>query len=322
MDEPTTLLPPMSPQAPYWFNFLRLAPVAFSLSTLLVVASLLLMIYRGFHWGLDFTGGLAVELQLSEARSTESLHHCLKQAGFSQVQIQHLGSSRELQIRLAPSALLSPEDLSQRLITLIRQQLDPQVVMQRVEWIGPHVGQELAQTGLLALLASLLAILLYVALRFEWRLACSAVLALAHDVIIALGALSLLQIAFDLTLIAALLSVVGYSLNDTIVVFDRIRENFRRMPHGETGYIINLSLTQTLSRTLITSATTLVVVLALLLWGGPLLRGFSVVLFIGIIVGTFSSIYVASALALKLGLQPQQLLATVVQPDESSLTNS
>jgi preprotein translocase subunit SecF len=306
----------MPPKAPCLFNFLRLAPAAFSLSTLLVVASLLLMIFRGFDWGLDFTGGLALELQLSEARSTESLQQSLKQAGFSQVQIQQLGNSREVQIRLAPSASLSHEALSQQLITLIHQQFDPQVEMQRVEWVGPNVGHELAQAGFLALLASLLGILLYVALRFEWRLACSAVLALAHDVIIALGALSLLKIAFDLTLIAALLSVVGYSLNDTIVVFDRIRENFRRTPEGETGYIINLSLTQTLSRTLITSSTTLVVVLALLLWGGPLLRGFSIVLFIGIIVGTFSSIYVASALALKLGLRPQQLLPTVKESDD------
>ncbi len=316
MDEPTTPPPLMPPKAPCLFNFLRLAPAAFSLSTLLVVASLLLMIFRGFDWGLDFTGGLALELQLSEARSTESLQQSLKQAGFSQVQIQQLGNSREVQIRLAPSASLSHEALSQQLITLIHQQFDPQVEMQRVEWVGPNVGHELAQAGFLALLASLLGILLYVALRFEWRLACSAVLALAHDVIIALGALSLLKIAFDLTLIAALLSVVGYSLNDTIVVFDRIRENFRRTPEGETGYIINLSLTQTLSRTLITSSTTLVVVLALLLWGGPLLRGFSIVLFIGIIVGTFSSIYVASALALKLGLRPQQLLPTVKESDD------
>lgn len=316
MDKTTSHVPMMPPKAPRLFNFLRLSPAAFSLSTLLLLSSILLMMCRGFHWGLDFTGGLSLELQLSQTQSTETLQQCLKQAGFPQVQIQHLGSSRELLIRLAPSATLSQERLSQQLVTAIQQQLDPQASLQRLEWVGPHVGSELVQAGLLALLASLLAILLYVTLRFEWRLACSAVLALAHDVIIVLGALSLLQIAFDLTLIAALLSVVGYSLNDTIVVFDRIRENSRRYPQCDTGYIINLSLTQTLSRTLITSATTLVVVLALLLQGGPLLQGFSAVLLIGIVVGTFSSIYVASALALKLGLQPQQLLPTVLQPDD------
>lgn len=313
MDDTNPCVPP---KAPRLFNFLCLAPTAFSLSTLLLLSSILLMMWRGFHWGLDFTGGLSLELQLSQTQSTETLQQCLKQAGYPQVQIQHLGSSRELLIRLAPSATLSQEHLSQQLVTVIQQQLDPQASLQRLEWVGPHVGAELVQTGLLALLASLLAILLYVTLRFEWRLACSAVLALTHDVIIVLGVLSLLQITFDLTLIAALLSVVGYSLNDTIVVFDRIRENSRRYPQCATGSIINLSLTQTLSRTLITSATTLVVVLALLLWGGPLLQGFSVVLLIGIVVGTFSSIYVASALALRLGLQPQQLLPTVVQPND------
>lgn len=290
------------------FDFLRLAPMAFLLSTLLIVASLLLVTLRGFHWGIDFTGGLALEVQLSRVVAPEALQVACQQAGFSQVQIQPLDNNQNLLIRIAPSSSIAHETLGKQIITLLQQQFDPQATLQRLEWLGAQAGGELTRSGLFALTAAMGATLLYVAVRFEWRLATSAVLALTHDLIITLGLLSLLSITLDLILIAALLSVIGYSLNDTIVVFDRIRENCRQNPQRPIGQIINLSLTQTLGRTLITSTTTFIVVLALFYFGGILLQSFSLVLLVGIAVGTFSSIYIASALALKLGLRSQHLL--------------
>ena len=187
--------------------------------------------------------------------------------------------------------------------------------MRRIEFVGPNVGGELAESGGLAILVSLLCILAYVSIRFQWRLAAGAVLALAHDIIITLGIFSFLQIEVDLTIIAALLTVVGYSLNDTIVVFDRIRENFLKMRKGEPEDIMNDSITQTLSRTLITSATTLFVVIALFVQGGAMIHGFALALLLGITVGTYSSIYVASALALKLGITREHLMPTPIDKE-------
>lgn len=302
--------------APHYLDFLRLSPAAFTFSAILLVGALVTIGVRGFHLGLDFTGGTSVEIQLTQPNSLELLRTTLATAGFPTALAQYAGSSCDVIFRLALRPGLTSDALGQQLLAIVHQQVDPQAILRRLEFVGPNISAELAQSWGLAILASLLAILLYATVRFEWRLATSAVLALAHDVAITLGVLSLLRVEIDLTILAALLSMVGYSLNDTIVVFDRIRENFRTYP-WETATIINLSLTQTLSRTLITSATTFMVVAVLFLCGGALLHGFSLVLLVGIAVGTFSSIYVASALALKLGIERQHVLPKVVTRAET-----
>jgi preprotein translocase subunit SecF len=205
--------------------------------------------------------------------------------------------------------------LGNQIIDALKVGTGQSVEMRRIEFVGPNVGDELAEAGGLAIIISLICILLYVSMRFEWRLAAGAVLALAHDVIITIGIFSLLEVEVDLTIVAALLTVVGYSLNDTIVVFDRIRENFRKMRKGEAPDVINNSITQTLSRTLITSGTTLFVVVALFMKGGTMIHGFALALLIGITVGTYSSIYVASALALKLGITREHLMPPQVEKE-------
>lgn len=218
-------------------------------------------------------------------------------------------------VRLQPRENVKSETLGTEVIAAIKEGTGANVEMRRVEFVGPNVGDELAEAGGLAILVSLICILIYVSVRFEWRLATGAVASLAHDIIITLGIFSLLQIEVDLTIVAALLTVVGYSLNDTIVVYDRIRENFRKMRKGEPPEIINTSITQTLSRTLITSGTTMFVVIALFAKGGAMIHGFATALLIGITVGTYSSIYVASALALKLGINRELLMPPQVEKE-------
>ncbi len=210
---------------------------------------------------------------------------------------------------------VSGETLGNQIIGAIKEGTGESVEMRRIEFVGPNVGDELTEAGGLAILVSLICILIYVSMRFEWRLAAGAVMALAHDIIITLGVFSFLQIEVDLTIVAALLTVVGYSLNDTIVVFDRIRENFRKMRKGDPADIMDASITQTLSRTLITSGTTLFVVIALFVQGGAMIHGFATALLLGITVGTYSSIYVASALALKLGIQKEHLMPPQVEKE-------
>ncbi|MGL5237389.1 MAG: protein translocase subunit SecF, partial [Plesiomonas shigelloides] len=233
--------------------------------------------------------------------------------------VQNFGTSRDVMVRMPPKDDIKGEELGRRVLTAIQQGVDAQAQVHRIEFVGPNVGSELAQAGGMAILVSLLSILIYVGIRFEWRLAAGAVLSLAHDVLLTLGVLSLFHIELDLTIVASLLSVVGYSLNDTIVVFDRIRENFRKVRRGTPRDILNLSLTQTLSRTLMTSATTLVVVLSLFVFGGALIHGFATVMLIGILIGTYSSIYVASALALKLGVKREHMLQPVVEKEGADM---
>jgi preprotein translocase subunit SecF len=218
-------------------------------------------------------------------------------------------------VRLRPRDDVQGEVLGNQILDAIKEGTGESVEMRRIEFVGPNVGDELAEAGGMAIIVSLICILLYVSMRFEWRLAAGAVMALAHDIIITIGVFSFLQIEVDLTIIAALLTVVGYSLNDTIVVFDRIRENFRKMRKGEPAEIINGSISQTLSRTLITSATTLFVVIALFTQGGANIHGFATALLLGIVVGTYSSIYVASALALKLGINKEHLMPPQVDKE-------
>ncbi|GLR10186.1 protein translocase subunit SecF [Mixta theicola] len=296
-------------------DFMRWDTLAFTLSGLLLIASVIIMGVRGFNWGLDFTGGTVIEISLEKPAELDTLRGALEKSGFVEPQVQNFGSSRDVMVRLSPNAGNAGQELGNKVVSVINQAAGQNATVKRIEFVGPSVGSDLAQAGGMALLVALICILVYVGFRFEWRLALGAVLALAHDVIITLGILSLFHIEIDLTIIASLMSVIGYSLNDSIVVSDRIRENFRKIRRGTPYEIFNVSLTQTLSRTIMTSATTLVVVLMLFIFGGALLEGFSLTMLIGVSIGTISSIYVASALALKLGMKREHMLQQKVEKE-------
>ncbi len=295
-------------------DFLRHAVPISILSLILVLGSLTSLATNGINWGLDFTGGTVVELEFSSAANLEALRGELSSVETDGAVVQNFGSSRDVLTRLpVKEGVATDTQVSHVMDAALK--LDPQVIQKRVEVVGPQIGKELAEQGGLAVLVSLICILIYVSFRFEWRLALGAVAALAHDVIITLGVFSILQLDFDLTVLAGILTVVGYSLNDTIVVFDRIRENFLKMRKGEPEEIVNTSITQTMSRTIITTGTTLVVVVALFLKGGTMIHGFAAALLMGIFVGTFSSIYVASFLAIKLGINREHMMPVEVEKE-------
>lgn len=296
-------------------DFMRWSKFAFIFSILMIGASIFTLSTKWLNWGLDFTGGTLIEVGFEQPVNLEEIRVALEAKGFGDATVQNFGSARDVMVRLRPRENVASEALGNQILSAIKDGTGESVEMRRIEFVGPNVGDELTEAGGLAIIVSLLCILLYVSMRFEWRLAAGAVLALAHDVIITLGIFSLVQVEVDLTIVAALLTVVGYSLNDTIVVFDRIRENFRKMRKGEPTEIMNDSITQTLSRTLITSGTTLFVVIALFVQGGPMIHGFAMALLLGITVGTYSSIYVASALALKLGITREHLLTPQVEKE-------
>ncbi|GLR74822.1 protein translocase subunit SecF [Aliivibrio sifiae] len=296
-------------------DFMRWSKPAFFFSMLMIVASIATLSTKWLNWGLDFTGGTLIEVGFEQPAQLTDIRGALEAKGFGDATVQNFGTARDVIVRLQPRENVKGEELGNQIISAIKEGTGDQVEMRRIEFVGPNVGDELTEAGGLAILVSLLCILAYVSIRFQWRLAAGAVLALAHDIIITLGIFSFLQIEVDLTIIAALLTVVGYSLNDTIVVFDRIRENFLKMRKGEPEDIMNDSITQTLSRTLITSATTLFVVIALFTQGGAMIHGFALALLLGITVGTYSSIYVASALALRLGITREHLMPTPVDKE-------
>ncbi|NLS43193.1 protein translocase subunit SecF [BEV proteobacterium] len=297
------------------YHFMRWDNVAFVISGTLLILSLIVMGARGFNWGLDFTGGTVIEINLEKPADLDLIRDSLEKSDFSNPLIQNFGSSRDVIVRMPPSVGTSVQELGNKVVSVINQGTEQSATVKRIEFVGPSVGNDLAQDGAMALLAALTCILIYVGFRFEWRLALGAVLALAHDVIITMGVFSLFQIEIDLTIVASLMSVIGYSLNDSIVVSDRIRENFRKIRRGTPYEIMNVSLTQTLSRTLMTSGTTLGVVLMLYIFGGAMLEGFSLAMLIGVSIGTISSIYVASALALKLGMKREHLLVQKVEKE-------
>ncbi|TYD49086.1 protein translocase subunit SecF [Cronobacter sakazakii] len=298
------------------YDFMRWDYWAFAISGLLLVASIVVMGVRGFNWGLDFTGGTGIEIGLGKPADLGVMREALVKTGFEEPLLQNFGSSRDIMVRMPPAqGETGGQALGIKVVNVINQATGQNAAVKRIEFVGPSVGADLAQAGAMALLVALLSILVYVGFRFEWRLAAGVVIALAHDVIITMGVLSLFQIEIDLTIIASLMSVIGYSLNDSIVVSDRIRENFRKIRRGTPYEIFNVSLTQTLQRTLITSGTTLVVILMLYLFGGAMLQGFSLTMLIGVSIGTASSIYVASALALKLGMKREHLLQQKVEKE-------
>ncbi|MCB1866324.1 MAG: protein translocase subunit SecF [Chromatiales bacterium] len=277
-------------------------------SLILIALSVFAFVTRGINLGIDFTGGTLVEVGYDRAIDLENVRAALGSADFRDVTVQHFGRSSDVLIRVAPREDISSEALSDKVFSGLKARHDGRVDLRRVEFVGPRVGKQLTEKGGLAVLYALIGILIYVAVRFEYRFAIGAVVALIHDVTITMGVFSLFQIEFNLNELAAVLAVIGYSLNDTIVVYDRIRENFRRHRKGTPETITNSSLNETLSRTLMTSLTTMLVLVALFLLGGEIIHGFSLALLVGIFVGTYSSIYVASVAALALGISKSDLM--------------
>ena len=292
-------------------DFVSKRKYAMIFSAILLIVSIASISFQGLKFGIDFTGGTLIELGYDKTADLEDIRSKLESANYSGTNVQYFGSDTEVLIQLEPQAVTSAK-LSSSIIRMLGEDVD----VRRVEFVGPKVGEELTNDGGLAMLYALIGILIYVAFRFEYRFALGSIAALVHDVIITLGVFSLLQIEFDLTVLAAILAVIGYSLNDTIVVFDRIRENFLATRHIEPKPIINEALNQTLARTLMTSFTTLIVLLALFYLGGEVIHSFAGALLIGVIIGTYSSIYVASSMILALGISKEDMLPSEKEQKE------
>jgi preprotein translocase subunit SecF len=295
-------------------SFMKVRYSAMILSAVLIIGSIVALSVNKLNWGLDFTGGTLIEVGYEQTADLSSIRAQLSQSDFADAVVQNFGSSQDVLIRIAPREGVEAVTIGDQVLAALRSE-DASVDMRRIEFVGPNVGEELTEQGGLAMLVALICILIYVAMRFEWRFALGSVGALAHDVIITLGLFAVLQLEFDLTILAAVLAVIGYSLNDTIVVSDRIRENFRKVRKGTPEEIINISLTQTLNRTIITSLTTILVLLALFFKGGALIHGFATALLFGVVIGTYSSIYVASSVALFLGISKEDLMPTPVEKE-------
>lgn len=289
------------------FDFLGKRKIALLLSGLLLV-SIVSLAVKGLVLGIDFTGGTLVEIGCQQPVDLAELRRALEEKGFGDATVQHFGTARDVLIRLKPKSGISNAQLSSEVLAAVNSNVENPGEIRRVEFVGPQVVDELAEDGGLAMLYSMFGILLYVAWRFEYKFSLGSVAALFHDVIITLGFFSITGMEFDLTVLAAVLAVIGYSLNDTIVVFDRIRENFRKLRKGRAEEIMNTSLNQTLSRTLMTSLTTILVLLALATLGGEIIHNFAIALLVGVIVGTYSSIFVASPIVLALGISKEDLM--------------
>lgn len=274
-------------------------------SALVFVISIGALFVNGLKWGLDFTGGTQIEVSYSFSADLPAIRDSLYQAGFHEAQVANYGTSKDVLISIAPREAMNQTILADRVMQAL-----PGATKQRVDFVGPQVGQELATKGALAVVVALLATMIYIAMRFEMRLAVSSAVALIHDPVLILGIFAIFGIEFDLKALAGLLAVIGYSLNDTIVVFDRVRENFIKIRRATPLEIMNTSINQTLSRTIMTSALTLFVVVSLFVYGGETIHGFSLALIIGIVIGTYSSIYVAGALAVVMGLDRKDFMPT------------
>ncbi len=289
------------------FNFMGARRITSVISGLLIVFSIFSLSSKGLNLGIDFTGGTLVEVGYTETVGLDKVRQSFNNSDFSDAVIQYFGTAKEILIRIPPQQGLNSADISSKILDLISAD-NFNAEMRRVEFVGPQVGEELKEDGGLAMLYALLCIMFYVALRFQMRFSVGAVAALIHDVIITLGFFSITRFNFDLTILAALLAVIGYSLNDTIVVFDRVRENFRKIRDKTPLDVFNISLNQTLSRTLMTSFTTLLVLLALFFLGGEIIHGFAMALIFGVLIGTYSSIYIASPVTLALGIKKEDLM--------------
>ena len=299
-------------------NFMGQRKLAMWFSLLLLAVSIGSLATRQLNWGLDFTGGTLIEVHYSASADMNAIRNTLETSGFAGATVVSFGSDQDVMIRL-PQGYSDKQGLE--LLGILQTEFSTAVPggtveLRRSEFVGPQVGDELREQGGLAMLLALGLVTLYVAFRFQLKFALGSVAALAHDVIITLGFFSVVGMEFDLTVLAALMAVIGYSLNDTIVVFDRIRENFRKIRRADPPEVLNISITETLNRTLVTSGTTLLVVIALALFGGEMIFGFAITLIVGITIGTYSSIYVASAAALALGVTKEDLMLPVKEGAE------
>ena len=290
-------------------NFLSIRRITTTLSIVLMIFSLVSIISKGLNPGIDFTGGFQVEVSYEQSPEIESIRNNLSAAGFNDAIVQNSGSATDIMIRIAPREGLDSRTVGKLIIDNLNQSSNS-VELMSSEYVSAQVGEELTEQGGLAMVFALIMIMIYIVFRFQWKFSIGAVMALIHDVLITVGVFSFFQITFDLAVLAAILAVVGYSLNDTIVIFDRIRENFRSMRRAETLDILNSSITQTISRTMITSSTTLMVLLALYIMGGQSLQGFSLALIIGVLIGTYSSIFIASTSIFYLDISTSDLLST------------
>lgn len=272
-------------------------------SAMVFIVSIGALLVNGLKWGLDFTGGTQIEVSYQTPADLSAIRESLYKIGFNEAQVANYGTSKDVLISIAPRAEINQSTLAAKVMQAL-----PGATKQRVDYVGPQVGQELATKGALAVLVALLATMIYIAMRFEYRLAVSSAVALVHDPVLILGIFAFFHIEFDLKALAGLLAVIGYSLNDTIVVFDRVRENFIKIRRATSLEIMNISINQTLSRTIMTSVLTLFVVVSLFIYGGETIHGFSLALIIGIVIGTYSSIYVAGALAVVMGLDRKDFM--------------
>ena len=297
-------------------NFIGNRNIALIFSGVLMVISMGSLAVRGLQMGIDFTGGTLIEVGYQKAADLTVLRNTLDAEGFSDATVQNFGTAKDVLIRLKPQEGVSNVELSSKVLEAINKNTAEPASVRRVEFVGPQVGDDLAEDGFLALLYSTIGILIYIAWRFEWKFSAGAVLATFHDVIVTLGLFSVLGLEFDLTVLAAVLALIGYSLNDTIVVYDRIRENFRALRNKSTEEIMNISVNVTLSRTIMTSLTVILVLVSLFFLGGEVIHNFSIVLLFGVFFGTYSSIFIASPMALMLGISPEDLMIPVKEGAE------
>jgi len=289
-------------------NFMSKSKPALVFSLLLIIVSIGSIATKGLNLGIDFTGGYLIEAGYQNDVNLDQVRTALVDAEFSDAQVQNFGSSKDIIVRIAPRADINKATISDNILAVLKTTSQQEVTMRRVEFVGPQVGDELRDDGGIALLVALGCILIYISLRFQLKSAVGAILALVHDVIITIGFFSLIQMEFDLSVLASILAVIGYSLNDTVVVLDRIRETFRNVRKTTAEDILNISINQTLARTLVTSLTTLLVLLALFFFGGEIIHGFAMALIVGVIIGTYSSIYIASTTLMMLKIHKQDFL--------------
>lgn len=287
-------------------NFTGMRKPAMILSALMLVASIVSLIANGLNLGVDFTGGTVIEIGYDKPADVDNIRKLLTEAKYDAA-VQHFGTAKDVLIRIAPQIGVDKSKVGDNVFALLKQ-TNPEIQLRRVEFVGPQIGDELRDDGGTAMLLALAGILIYVTLRFEFRFSVGAIIALVHDVLITVGIFSITRMEFDLTILAAILAIIGYSLNDTIVVFDRVRENFLKLRKANAEESVNTSINQTLSRTIVTSLTTLLVLIALFYFGGKIIHGFSMAMIIGVIIGTYSSIYVASSSLLMMGVTREALL--------------
>jgi preprotein translocase subunit SecF len=301
-------------------NFIGNRNIALIFSGVLMILSIGSLAVRGLQMGIDFTGGTLIEVGYQKAADLTALRNTLDTEGFGDATVQNFGTAKDVLIRLKLHEGVSSADLSSKVLEAINKTTAEPASVRRVEFVGPQVGDDLAEDGFLALLYSTIGILIYIAWRFEWKFSTGAVIATIHDVVVTLGFFSILGLEFDLTVLAAVLALIGYSLNDTIVVYDRIRENFRLMRNKSTEEIMNISVNVTLSRTIMTSLTVILVLVSLFFLGGEVIHNFSIVLLFGVFFGTYSSIFIASPMALLLGISPEDLMIPVKEGAEIDRT--